>query len=96
MKTQRVVNRFEELLAVKERREKRRISQRTAAEEMGITQVTIGRYARNELSRYDESIILAMCNYLDCAIGDLLIIEEADNGQGNESPENETALAPVA
>ena len=89
MKRQRIANRFRELLAVKERREGRRISQRTAAEEMGLTQVTIGRYARNELSRYDESIILAMCNYLGCSVGDFLIIEEVEE----TSPETKTPLA---
>jgi transcriptional regulator with XRE-family HTH domain len=92
MKRQRLVNRFQELVAVKERREGRRISQRTAAEEMGLTQVTIGRYSRNELSRYDESIVLAMCNYLGCTVGELLVIEEFEEA-GGESPEIKTPLA---
>lgn len=91
---QRIVNRFQELLAVKGRREARRISQRTAAEEMGLTQVTIGRYARNEVSRYDEPIVLAMCNYLGCTVGDFLVIEEIDES-GEQSPENQTALVPM-
>lgn len=87
---QRIVNRFQELLAVKGRHEGRRISQRIAAEEMGLTQVTVGRYARNEVSRYDEPIVLAMCNYLGCTVGDFLVIEEIE---GDSSPEGNTALA---
>jgi len=92
--TQRIVNRFYELLAVKGRREGRRITQRVAAEEIGITTVTIGRYARNEVERYDEAVILAMCNYLGCSVGEFLVIEEVDES-GGETPENETALVPA-
>lgn len=88
--TKRIVNRFQELLAIKGRREKRRISQRTAAEESGLTQVTIGRYARNEVTRYDEVIVLAMCKYLDCTVGEFLVIEDAE---GEESSEYEAAPA---
>lgn len=89
---QRIRNRYQELLAVKERREGRKITQRIAAEEIGITTVTIGRYARNEVERYDEAVILAMCNYLGCTLGEFLVIEEV-NESGAESPENEAALA---
>lgn len=91
----RIRNRYQELLAVKERREGRKITQRTAAKEIGVVTVTIGRYARNEVERYDEDVILAMCNYLGCTIGEFLVIEEVENG-GEESPEYETALVPVA
>jgi transcriptional regulator with XRE-family HTH domain len=91
--TQRIVNRYQELLARKERHEGRRITQRTAAEETGLTTVTIGRYARNEVSRYDEPILLILCNYLGCTIGEFLVMEDVDNEE--ESPENETALAPA-
>lgn len=90
--TQRIVNRYQELLAVKERREGRRITQRTAAAETGLTTTTIGHYARNEVSRYDEPIVLAMCNYLGCTVGEFLVIEEVNE---DETPENETALAPA-
>lgn len=92
--TQRIRNRYQELLSVKERREQRKITQRIAAKEIGVTTVTIGRYARNEVERYDEEVILAMCNYLGCSLSEFLVIEEIEDGE--ESPENETALAPVA
>lgn len=89
---QRIRNRYQELLSIKERREGRRITQRVAAEEIGVTTVTIGRYARNEVERYDESTILAMCKYLGCTLAEFLVIEEVD-GPGEQSPEHETALA---
>lgn len=93
MSKTRIVNRFRELLAVKERREGRNISQRVAAEEMELSKTTVDRYARNEVTRYDEPIVLAMCNYLGCTVGEFLVIEEIANEE--ESPENETALAPA-
>lgn len=91
--TQRIVNRYEELLAIKERREGRRITQRVAAKETGLTTTTIGRYSRNEVTRYDEPIVLMLCNYLGCTLSEFLVVEEFDNG--DESPEYETALAPA-
>lgn len=91
---QRIRNRYQELLSIKERREGRRITQRVAAEEIGVTTVTIGRYARNEVERYDESTILAMCKYLGCTLGEFLVIEEVEES-GEQSPENEAALAPA-
>jgi transcriptional regulator with XRE-family HTH domain len=91
--TQRIVNRYQELLARKERREGRRITQRTAAAETGLTTTTIGHYARNEISRYDEPTLLILCNYLGCAVGEFLVMEDVDNEE--ESPENETALVPA-
>jgi len=91
----RVLNRFRELLAIKERREGRYISQRTVAEETGLAKTTVDRYARNEVSRYDEDVILTLCNYLGCDVSDLLVIEEVPNG-GDESPETKTPLAAIA
>lgn len=89
---QRIINRYQELLAIKERNERRRITQRIAAKETGLTTVTIGRYSRNEVTRYDEPIVLALCQYLNCTVGEFLVIEEVDES-GEQSPENETALA---
>ena len=77
----RMLNRFRELLAIKERREGRNISQRVAAKEMGLAKTTVDRYARNEVSRYDEPIVLAMCEYLECELGDLLVIENVESGE---------------
>jgi Predicted transcriptional regulator len=93
----RVRNRFHELLARKARHEGRRISQRTAADETGLAKATIDRYARNDVTRYDEPILLVLCDYLKCSVSDLLVIEEvAVEGNGDESPETETPLAAIA
>jgi len=77
-----LVNRFKELLAVKERREKRKISQREVARETGLTKRTVDSYAKNSLTRYDAPIVLKLCNYLGCTPGDLLVIEEVEESNG--------------
>lgn len=81
-----VANRFSELLAVKARREKRRISNRDVARELGLARGTIDAYANNSVKRFDAPTILLLCNYLDCTPGDLLVIED---------PEMETPLLPA-
>ena len=85
----RVVSRFRELLAIKERRENRRISQREVARDTGIPKTTIDRYARNEVARFDEPTIRGICDYFDCTVGELLVIEEI------EIPETESTLTPA-
>lgn len=88
----RLHNRFRELLLQKGANEKRYISQRQAADEMGIARGTVDRYANNDVTRYDEPIVLAMCEYLDCGVSDLLFIEEVSSDSGEESPEMKTPL----
>lgn len=85
---ERIRNRLRELMATKGRHEGRRITQRIVAAETGIAKTTIDRYARNEVIRYDEDVLLTLCNYFDCGVGEFLIIEEAE-----DTPENETPLA---
>lgn len=76
----RIKNRFSELLAEKARKEnKGRISRRQVLEATGLAKTTIDSYARNEVTRYDETVLLALCNYFDCPLSGengLLIIEE--------------------
>ena len=77
----RISNRFKELLAIKERTERQSISQRQVAEDLGIAKTTIDRIARNETTRFDGRILLAICDYLDCTIGEFLFIEDETEGQ---------------
>lgn len=83
-----VENRMTELLARKQRQEKRRISRRVMAEETGISLSTVQRWADNSLLRYDAVHIAVLCDYLKCGVDELLVIVEDD-----ESPETKTELA---
>lgn len=87
-KNKRVVNRFKELLAVKERREQRSISQRDVAAATGLSRSAIDSYAANIPTRYDARVILALCEFFDCTPGDLIVIEDA--------AEEESCLGEVA
>lgn len=86
----RVVNRFRELLAIKERREGRRISQREVARVIGLSKYTVDTYARNEVTRFDETTLRTLCDYFGCEVGELLVTEEV------LSPESESLLTAVA
>ena len=35
--------------------------------------------ANNQLPRYDAPVIMALCEYFDCQVGDLLVFEREDN-----------------
>jgi putative transcriptional regulator len=83
-----VRNRFNELLAVKERKEARSISRRQIAEETGISLTSIHNWATNQVTRYDGLQIKTFCEYFNCNVGDLLIIEEA-----SEQGQRKTLLA---
>ena len=74
-------NRFTELLARKERLEKRSISRRKVAQETGIGLSSVQNWAANQVTRYDAMQIITFCEYLKCTPGDLLVIEEEKEGQ---------------
>lgn len=91
-----VANRLRELMARKGRAERRRISQRLVAEETGLDKTTIDRYARNEVGRFDEHVIVALCNYFECEIGGpngLLVFEEVPD---EDTPEFKNPATYVA
>lgn len=71
-----VTNRFGELLAEKQRVEKRSISLDKAAEESGVAKITLIAYKKNRVTRYDSSIINRLCRYFNCGIADLLVLED--------------------
>lgn len=79
MTHKRVVNRFEELLAQKERRDGRRYSREEIAEITGISVTSIQNWALNRTTRFDAKQILAFCDFFECTMGDLFVIEDVEN-----------------
>jgi DNA-binding Xre family transcriptional regulator len=73
-------NRFSELLAQKSRRIGRKITLLDASEEMGVSRKTLEAWAKNNVNRFDADIIIRMCQYLNCSVGELLVIEETIDG----------------
>lgn len=82
-----IKNRLRILLAQKETREGRSISLREVHRETGVPMSTVMGLASNAVKAISLESILALCVYLECGVGDLLYIEdaqdEADDDQGS-------------
>ena len=64
------------LIAQKAQREERRISIRGLSAELGISTYTLYALADNKLNEYPKDVLEKLCNYFECAIGDVLTLEE--------------------
>jgi putative transcriptional regulator len=71
-----IINRLRVLLAEKAQKEKRNITLKEVANETGVTYKTIHGWANNEVTRYDAPIIEALCDYLECDVGELIVYEQ--------------------
>ena len=64
------------LLAERQKRTGKRTSLRAVARETGLNEYTVRGFANDSLSEYPKRAITALCRYLDCTPGDLLVLEE--------------------
>ena len=71
----KVYNKFKILLAQKEINENRRIAYEEIKNATGIAASTLSGWATNSVKRYDADTIAALCEYLDCGVGDLIVYE---------------------
>jgi DNA-binding Xre family transcriptional regulator len=53
----------------------KRLTQRKLSEATGISRDAIGRLYKGEITRFDETTILALCKFFKCDIGDLLEVQ---------------------
>ena len=77
-----IKNRFNELLQEKARHEGRAISQRTAAEEAGVSLSTIHRWATQRITSWDEETWEKLARYFECEVPDLI----AKNDPESDAP----------
>jgi putative transcriptional regulator len=70
-----VVNRFRLLLAEKAQKGRRNIPLTEVERETNISWKTLQGWANNQVTRYDAPVIEALCEFLDCEVGDLIIYE---------------------
>ena len=63
------------LLAERQKMTGRRTSFRALARATGIPEYTVRGFANNTLSEYPRKAIAALCRYLDCTPGDILVLE---------------------
>lgn len=65
-------NRFRVLLAQKETRDERRYSYDDIAAVTGLSPTTLSAYANSKVSRFDESTLTALCDWLECSLSELI------------------------
>ena len=70
-----IKNRFRVLLAEKAGKEQRNIPLKEVQRKTDIAWTTLQSWANNKVSRFDAQVIIDLCDYLDCDIGDLIIYE---------------------
>jgi DNA-binding Xre family transcriptional regulator len=74
----RLKNRLLDLLADKEKKEQRRISQSEVARAVKVTPSTISGWIYQETRRIDEHVVIGLCEYFNCKIEDLIYISDED------------------
>lgn len=75
----KIVNRFRILLAKKATKQQQSIALMDVQRETGIAWSTLNSWANNRLTRYDAPVIIALCEYFDCQIGDLLVFDREEH-----------------
>ena len=74
----KVYNRFRVLLAEKAEKEQRNIPLTEVERQTGIAWTTLQAWANNKVSRFDVPVIIALCDFLTCSLGDLIIYEQEE------------------
>lgn len=76
----KIVNKLRVLLAQKSEEARKNIPLREVERQTKIPWTSLQSWANNKIVRFDAKSIIALCDYLDCEVGDLLIYhrEEPD------------------
>jgi putative transcriptional regulator len=72
----KIVNHFRFLLAQKATRQQQNITLMDVQRETGIAWSTLNSWANNQVTRYDAPVIMLLCEYFNCQVGDLLVFEK--------------------
>lgn len=89
-------NRFKVLLALKEEREKRRVTYAEIKRRYGIAESTLSAWANNRGNMYSGDVIDALCDFLECDVNDLIINEPWNEERPLESSQKEMIEAVTA
>jgi DNA-binding Xre family transcriptional regulator len=60
------------------------LSQYRLSQETGIALNTVKRYLREAPASFDNNVVSAFCEYFQCQVGDLLIVEGKDAEQASD------------
>lgn len=67
------------LIAQKSQRDKKRLTPRSLAIATGINPYTIYGILNNTLAEYPATALTKLCDYFDCQLSDLLVVEDVKN-----------------
>lgn len=56
----------------------RQITNKEIAETIGVSQASIGRWKRGEVSQLNARVVEGLCEFCDCNISDLLYLESTE------------------
>lgn len=87
-----IKNRFKVLLAQKELRDGRKYTYESIQQQTGVSPTTLSNYARGTVTRFDEPTLVALCNFLDCELAELIEYPPDLSQQDMASPEMATAI----
>lgn len=62
-------------LMEQKRNEGATVTQEIISKATGIPQGTLSRWAGNKVDRLDKDIMAKLCEYFDCEIGELIVLE---------------------
>ncbi len=72
------------LLAERQRKSGKRTSIRSIAQATGLNEYTVRGFANDTLSEYPRRAIDALCRFLECTPGDLLVLVEVPDAPTGE------------
>ncbi len=52
------------------------ISRTKLCRDLNLQRTNLNRYCRDDFQRIDADLIIRLCDYLDCTISDLLVIQD--------------------
>lgn len=82
----KIRNRFKVLLAQKELRDGRSYTYDDIKAEVGISSTTLTSYAKGRVTRFDESTLVTLCEWLECDLSDLIEYPPVKSQQDDLSP----------
>lgn len=55
------------------------LSRTKVCKDLDLQRTNLNRYYRDQFQRIDASLVVRLCEYLDCEVGDLFELRESDN-----------------
>jgi len=78
-----IISRFKVLLAEKELKDGRKYTYRDIEKATNVNKNTIGLWMSGKVQRFDAPTLESLCAFLECTVGELLVIKKDAEGEGN-------------